>query len=746
MKEDREINNFEDLVSFLEEEKTQQEAIFSLLQEMLGNAKDSLLITPSKEAFIRIVYGLDKKAQIPAEVIRFLSLKISPFFSADKIDTFEKKFALLFQNQSIRENFIGDWLNELCDENKDGSMFISREMDAEIEHLQDTWEEQILQEEKQQGWKKLFKQNISQISLSIKEIYEYLAKKDPQEEKTIPQKSAFVEISKKVGNFLVSQGKTGYRYLKAHSFFWPQIQGTAKKAAQYSQKTYHWVLYEQEIYVWQNPPPGKQGYSAILQRKKSKICFSSLHKKHIQKLYECAIQDFSRVLKGIANADKLTREERHPFNLLKDCLSIQEKSLEQNETILDIINYGFAKFQSIVHTMSQLTNHKKLNDRIRCYLFQLAEKPLLVYDEFFRKQIEQSLTYNQIKKIMDQYPLYRTSVVMRYQPLKIILTLKQILEDFEQTPGELDHILFKYFGETGEVYLQKRLPEILVNSSINEKIWEQIAHENYLDEMLPKLNKLRQMPEYRKIAGSLYKLISVFIRGEGDFNFSHFKISLNFIPGKIQNKILYLVQQQLQEELNASVNTILAKRGKYVKRLYQLRKHFVDHRYRDSKITLFGYSPYEIEKKISSIEYQEGKMPKILYHAFNNGKAPEAFLRLIAKAKKAEKAEQEKNIPNTIRMLQKIQNAISHREDVDLYKVLIALFKINGSLNFASNAHDPVIHGYQIADEINRFYLTPNRTQIALSNSIIPEIKNAVESLINQEREKQLNKISKERE
>ncbi len=742
MKEDLGINSFEDFASFLEEKKIRQEPVLELIQEMIGSAKESLLLAPSQETFIRISYNLDKKAQIPAESIRFVAIKLLPFFHPEKIDSFAKKFALHFQNKELRENFIGDWLQELCDENKEASMTVSKEIDAEIEHLQDTWEEQILQEEKNQGRWGLWRQRFSRMNLVFQGMLDRLAHKDsPQEAKDI----SLVSRLKKKSLPAVKLGEKFYQYLKKHHFFWPEIQSASKSMAHYTQKAYHWIVYEQEFYVWQRPyHKGKQGYGAILQRAKNKIRFSSLHKKHLQKLYECQIQDFFRVLKGILASEKATREEREPFSLLKDCLSIQEKSLEQNETQLDIINYGMGKFQSMVQWMSCLTNQRKLNKRIRCYLFQLAEKPLLIHHEMFRKQIEQSSTYNDIKKILSWYPLYRTSVVLHYQPLQIILTIKQILEEFEQAPGELDQILLKYFGETGEANLQKRLPEILVNSNVNEKIWEQIAHENYLDEMLPKLNKLRQIPECRKIAGSLYKLITVFISGEGEFSFSHFKISLNFVPGKIQNKILYLVQQQLQDELNASVNTILAKRGKYVKRLYQLRKHFMDSRYRDSKITLFGYSPYEIEKKISSIDYQEGKMPKILYHAFSNGKAPEAFLRLIAKAKKAEKAGQEKNIPNTMRMLEKIQKAIVHREDVDLYKVLIALFKINGSLNFAIPDFQSTINGYQIAEEINRFYMTPNRTQIALSEGILPEIKNTIETLINQEREKQLLKIAKQ--
>ena len=159
---------------------------------------------------------------------------------------------------------------------------------------------------------------------------------------------------------------------------------------------------------------------------------------------------------------------------------------------------------------------------------------------------------------------------------------------------------------------------------------------------------------------------------------------------------------------------------------------------------MFGYPPSQLEEKISSIQYEEGKIGKLLRHVFTNAKVPDAFLELVEKSKKAEKAAEERNIPNCLQKIEALEKSIEQKERVNLHKMLSHLFKMHGQVNFAEG--DLSITGYEIAEQINKFYATPNRTVLSLEESIVDEVKIRVERMVNREREKQLLKMAKDQE
>ena len=725
MRLDTKIVDFQELEELLQTSDTLMESLCTLVESMIGKHQGKLISAQTQEDFIRIVYSLDPEMKLPSELLRFLALQFSRFFSQEEVNDFAKELSTLFPFSKINDRQI--WLQKLqalCTDRKPDILDNDISVDVEIQHLQDTWEGQIQE-------------------LAGSEKRHELRKKWLQLHSWAQNKQYFWPELRKASFWTSSQLAKGYKWAQSHHFFWPKIKQQMIRGGQFAHTGYKWLRDKQEIYVFVRSQAGTSGgYRQLLAKKRKKIKFCRRHGDQLAKLYQCPASDFFRMVKGISNLPKISPEQRKPFQQLKDRMLRDQKWMEQLATTHDIINYGQKKWDKVLKKLSRITNRKKINKTLQIFWQALLEQHLQEAAHNFRKQLDLCQQQNDLQRLMSHYPLYRDSLVRNHPHLKIIWKVSNILKDFQKWPDHIDKILLIHLGANGEANVREKIPQILIHSQSNGKIWRAISHEAYLDDLLSKLQQLRTSSSCKTAASSLYRLISVFISGKGKFNFQEFQTSLNFVPAVMQSKISHLVATQLEEELEAGVNTILSKRGKYVSRLSQLQKYFADSRYVGSTIAIFGYPPEELNKMIDSITYQEGKMKKILCHTFTKDAVPVSLLQLIARAKQAERATEEKNIPNCIRILNKITQSIKHRENIHLHKVLVSLFKNNGEVNFASDPNYCTITGYQIADKINRFYLTPNRTTIDIGFEATSEIKVKVETLINEERQRQREKMN----
>ncbi len=733
------IQSIDELSAYLSSHPQQVDFLIAVVEKMLGEARSHLLAAETEQSFVRWTYRLDETMQVQAEVLSFVAQLLSPLFREDNIELLQQKFTRQrldkFAGPDIPVSALIDFLEELSLQAEDAEL---SDLDIEIAHLEDSWEEENAAQE-------VDNDEVSESSPFFESTLIELAPRPPEKKGVkayLQKKGYFIPELKATGRWGVRQTRQGYYWLKEYRFFWPHAKGTVIWLYRSTTRAIRWLRDEQEILVWlRSYRSGDNGYPAIFRQEKApKVIFRRGHRAQLEKIYSCPDKELFRVIKGILTISKLSKEEREPFSRLKDLIALHERTLTQPETLLDVINYGGRKFDRVLSKLSAITNQRKLNRKIAAYLLKTVEEPLLYSEQIFRQSIDKSNDYVQLLNLMSRYPLFRLSLLRRYPPLRIIHTIKIIIADFEGDPAHLDRIINQHLGVHGEANLRRQLVELLVNSGINEHIWQVISHQRYLDDLLQDLKRLKNISPYKSTAGSLYQLITTFISGGGSCNFRQFKASLNFVNEKLQQKIIRLVSQHLQEELSASINTLLAKRGKYGKRLLNLLGYLKEAKYQESKVAIFGYSPAELAEKIDSLEYHETDMYRILHHTFSTNKVPESFCNLLAKALKARRASEEKNIPNSLRMLDKIEKAMDRGEYMHLHKVLVSLFKVNGQVNFARESVG-MITGYQIAEEINKFYMTPNRISINLSEAIVAPVKELVERLINDQRQKQLKKM-----
>lgn len=818
-----EIKNFVGFYTYLTQYPEQGRLVLHILEQMCGDGASAFMNAGSEEQFIRLVYHLDPKMEMPAELLRFVGLRLYPLQKEipalhERLRKELSKVALPTQGEKVplpevSPAQVGTVFTELCragespaqPDGHDEAMVSQSEAkgmeSVEVEEVdgvsQITEDLEILEETDArdipvQPWDTwISAHSFADVPGQVKSVSTEADEKpgvsgtwetwitpatpqpEPPQEKTAePSKEERPQpLLAQVGQYfqrhhyflpqmkiavlwMVQQLRSAYGWmaprilkayqcLKARRFFWPEIKIAGLWVIVHLGNRIRWVREVQELYVPLRPYQGdKVGYYAILARPVPSISLRREHRNLLQKVYQVSPRETLRVIQGALKSEKLSKEERASLTKLKDALVIHEKMLTEPATILDMLNYGITKFNHMLKRLSHITNSSKLNKQLESYLLAMIEGPLREEESSFRKTIESCFLYNDLQRVMTRYPLYRLSLLKRYPELKVIALAKKIVVEFDEKPAQLVQILNRILGPYGEANLRKDLNRLLVASHINEALWTELSAERHLEGLLLRLNKIPKKSKCRNAATSLYQIITAFMAGDSKFTFSDFKTSLNFLPDKLQTRIAHLVKNALQEELNVRVNVLLGQSGKYLQRLEKLRQYLKDAKYQGVQLILFGYNPQEIEENLATLKYQED-IDKRVQRIFSKPQVPDTFLQLVSKAKKAEAAGKERNITNCVGMLQKLEQAFLHKEAMSLHKMLVNLFKIYGDVNFAAPSATEPIGGYQLADEINKFYRTPDRSVLTLSDNVVEEVRSLVKSLVDKERAHQLKKMGK---
>lgn len=779
------IRNFGELRQFLADHPEQCTAVAAILRQSGGTAGATEAFT--QEQFVRLIYHLDADMRIPAETLRFVAIAVYPH--RGRLPQLAAELGRLADAQAAAEEWEGaeaaqampaevaSALEEFSRISGEAAMqetVLTLEVPAQIEMpAEDTGTGDVAEEIDylEQSWQNIELSQAEQQALSgqVAESREEEIDSEAQlvvvPEQTQPPRT----LSEKMRAFLRRrryfwpelrdtglwlgrqlwralrwsgrQLRQGYRWLHVRRFFWPQVWRLICWCALQVAERVRWLRDRQEFYVWLRPYQGNTGYHVLLTRSPVKIRLASSHAKLLARVYEFSHKESLRVIQGVLKSD-LSRADREPINQLKDYILIQEKMLTTQECVRDMLNYGIKKMRHTLHKISCVTNLSRLNRHIEGYLLATAEAELLELPKNFRRGLEGCYTFADLRKFMVLYPLYRESVTKQYPPLIVVAQVKHIIADFQRRPNQLTRVLNQHLGTCGEVNLRSQLVKLLHTSQTNEEMWEAVKNERYLDSLLASLRNLEKKKRCKFAARSLRELVTTFLAGSGKFSFADFKASVNFVPEKLQNKVVAMVRHDLHEKLGAEVTALLAQQGKHVQRLDKLRAILADTRYSGSGILLFGYELQAMEQKIAAIEYRDDGMEQALRHVFAGDKVPDQFLQLLAKAKKGEAAAKEKSVANCLRMLEKIAESVARREQVQLFKALSALFQLHGSVNFAAADGDSV-SGYQIAEQLAFFYHNPRRTTIELQPGIVAEVRELVKRLVDGEREKQLAKMKK---
>lgn len=729
------IHDFAGLEDYCSDCPEQAELLVKIVNRLAGPDRKA----DSEEGFVRTLYHLDPEMKVPAEVLRFVAVYLYPFYVRGELAPLAEKLGRAGENREGGGALICEAMQEMGP----GRTFADT---VPVMEISDASSEAVNEE-----------MDILHESLEIvleedegEEIISAVAEVVPEAEK--PSLAAKIHIYLKGRKYFFPEMKAAaqwtakrtalfYRWLEARKFFWPQVHSACEWCAAKVANAVRWVKDEQEYFVWLRSYQGKSaGYHLILRKRTPRVALGRCHRPCVQKICECEPKDALAVIKGVLTLSKLDKEEREPLTHLKDYIVMKEKLLGQPETTFDAINYGRVKFWRVLKRAGRLSNTPKLNARINAYFLTLMAKQIEEASAAFRKGLEGCSMYFELKKFLARYPLYRLTMVKEYPNLSIILAVKKIVRDFEERPLDLVAILNQHLGACGEANVRKHLTEVLLHSQINEDLWEVIGEERYLDGVVRRLKKVPRTASCRSVAGSIAKMIGTFMSGEGKFTFSEFKTGLNFVPERVQRKITRMVRQKLQEDLNIEVNTILMQRGKYVKRMKKLSAILSDPRFQGASLTVFGYPPFALGEKIASMPADYPK-PR---HIFADPQVPDALIELVIKAKKTQEASEAKTVSNCLEMLQKIEGALSRRERVNLHRVLVALFKVHGDVNFAVPSAQ--LSGYRIAHQIDKFYHTPDRTALALGEETIPEVKEIVQNMVDGERKRQLQKMEKSKD
>lgn len=765
-----ELENFHDLTVYLKANPGEGKRIVAILMKLAGD-KQNVPNIETQETFIRWLYHFDSEMTIPAEILRFIAASLYPLFLRNSLHLITERLEVAGVESDVDKivSLLREVDTDFASEPESTQSPLDDELsiiEESLEQVEEKAPEEIVLPFAQYAYEayaplrdedksievppqSIETTVIAQEDTLLRRIFcllgkwiQYLRQYLQRRRYFLPEAEVF---GKKAGWYIhlgylwiARQAKRGYYWLAARHFFWPQIVAGIQWSCQQVEDRIRWFRETQEYYVRLRPyQREKAGYYVILGDKPFKVRLSWSYPAHLKKLYECEAKDTFRVLKGITALDKLSKDEQKTLTQLKETMVIREKVLTQPEASLDMINYGMKKFHRVLKYAGNLTNVPRLNKKIAAYFLHVVESHTEEAAKVFRQGIENCSSYPQLKCFMKRYPLYRLSVVEHYKTLQVILLVYNIIRDFEENPQNLTSILNRYLGACGEVNVRNHLVKVLIASHITERIWEVLEEERHLEGMLKKLERLKKS-HCKGMADSLHKVLTTFLSGDGKFTFTDLQASINFMPEKIQKRITLVMRQKLEEDLLIRVNTVLMRHGNYLKRLQDLRLYFVDPRYHGASISIFGYHPQKLEEKISRLDSSYDSTSK-LRHIFSHPQIPENFLELIEKAQRAQVAAQEKNVPNCLQILKKIENSIRQREQVHLHRVLVSLFKFHGEVNFA--IQPSTCYGYQVADEINRFYQTPDRIELSLHDTILPDIKNLIKSMVENERKRQLQKM-----
>ncbi|WP_372368382.1 hypothetical protein [Candidatus Uabimicrobium sp. HlEnr_7] len=682
----------------------------------------------TEEDFIRLFYDLDSKHTINANILRFLALYIYSQDITSNIKKFQENLRLISQKHDINEK---SSISQIITFMQDLSPQLIKKVSIELQVDKSSIAQPVhVEVQSKQDDFISFDLRQPDEEIDTLETCEFELEKSPNLAQTLRNVLSNTERYKKYANNTKNWLKKGstqsFGWLKKRKFFQPEITKTSLWTWHQYKKGQDWVFYKQEVYIRIPQKKPYLGYAAILNHKFLKIKF--VIDKHKRKsLCTCNPGDFIRVIKGILNSSKLEKSQREILTQLKDSLLIRQKMLLQPETTLDIINYGEKTFHKILLLLSKISNKRKINKQIYQYLLIQIEQVIQNHHHNFRREIEKTAHLQGLKSLLCKYPLKRLTTITKYEELQIIYKIKCIVREYEKTPHQLIQILNLYFGTVGETNIRQILPQILYTNDINLRIINALYGDRYLEDLQKTLSELKKQPQCKNVAQPLEHLIESFLSSK-KFTFLEFKTSLNFVPTKLQNKITSLVRRKLQEQLNIQTNNILVQEGRYIKRYEGLLVQLQNVQYQGANLVVYGVSPQDIAQRIKSISYQQKTIDRAIQNTFSELKIPNNLKLLIKKAKSAQQLAKQKDLPNCIRVLQKIQNILQKQEPINLRKVIISLFKQHGSINFSTSTKE--ITGYNIAYNLSRFFNDHTIKELNIPESIHPTVYEKLHSIM----------------
>ncbi|BBM84026.1 hypothetical protein [Candidatus Uabimicrobium amorphum] len=677
------------------------------------------------EDLTRLFYEIDTNRNIDSEVLRFVAHYV---YHQDMV-IFQQNLPQILKNHNINTT---SSMKELVNFMQDLSPQKIKNVAIQLQVKEDSEKAQPVNVEIQSQEDDFISFDLRQPDEEIDtlETCEFEIEKSSNLAQTLRNALSNTERYKKAAHstrkWLQNGTQKSWRWLKKRKFFQPEISKISLWTWNKCKKGQNWLFYQQEIYVRIPKKKPFTGYAAILTHKRLKIKLA-ISKNRRKGLIDCNSGDFLRTIKGMLQSSKLETPQREILTQMKDSLLIRQKMLTQPETIFDIINYGEKTFAKILLSLSQITNKRKINRQIYQYLLLQVEPLLIEHHTDFRRELQKTAHLQGLKNLLKKYPLKRLSIIDKYKELRIIYKVKCITREYEKTPHKLVAILNLYLGTTGETNIRKVLPKILHTNDINLRVINALYGDRYLEDLLKTLKELQKQTQCKNIAQPLEQIINSFLSNK-KFSFSEFKSSLNFVPGKLQSRITALVRRKLQEQLTVHVNNILVQEGRYIRRYNDLLAHLLLPQYEGANLVIYGVAPQNIAQRIKGITYQEKTIDRAIQHAFSELKIPKDLVILIKKAKSAQQLAQQKDLPNCIRILEKIHNMLQKQEPINLRKAIISLFKQHGNVNFSTSSK--TITGYTIAHNLSRFFNDHTVEKLSIPDEINPTVYDRLNSIM----------------
>lgn len=429
----------------------------------------------------------------------------------------------------------------------------------------------------------------------------------------------------------------------------------------------------------------------------------------------------------------LDSQQKNILTELRYLLVLRGNSLTRQKTLIAFINEGTARLERKVEELSRVTESRTFNKQVRQYFAKLVNDSLQNYHEAFRQDFFACKNADEVACYLENYTLTSTTTLARYRNLKIIAKIKQVQQALEQEPGELEKILAATFGPHEQEF-RKVLVEHYIKKGDENTLWAAIARAQDLPGLMLHVLRLQGKAEFKSMATRIASLIEVFLDSGGRTSLEKLQTSLNFLPSVSRDKVCQLVRARLYVELEQKVQEILSSTEQEEKRFRNFLALLQNPRYHHPGLKLYGYPVQILAGKVSQIRSQKETMEQ----AFSEGSVPQEILGLICEDQEMEMVGRAKTIDNCIKELKRLATAHVQPQPGQLLKSLLKVFNCYGKINLTEAESFDVVNGYQIAQQIVRFYNEPRRTCIELPDNLHPDIATLVKQLVDGERERQL--------
>ncbi len=373
-----------------------------------------------------------------------------------------------------------------------------------------------------------------------------------------------------------------------------------------------------------------------LNRPGSVLAWTSFPKE--QELYTSKHEIFIKLVQGMSTRSDLNPKVRALLTNLKNSINIRAKLLTEPGILCNIIKQGMHSFQHTLDRLTELTDNKKINQKIWEYLHWITHNELMKQSDVFRKKLLDCQTCEDLDKILEQFSV-SASILKKYPNLGIIQSIHQIKTTYSKYPSSLIKILNKYLGVHGEVNIKEKMSKLLLTSEAEAKIFQELSGSKSLGQLQERLGKLQSKPDLIGIVEKLGTLLDTFLDINNHFSFSQFITSLNTFAPVIRHKVVALVRPEIQKEIKDKFASIIASPESAADKLFALTKVLENPRYHDNFIQMYGYEVKVLLEKVQSIKPgNEPNLSHLVRHIISNPQAPDTFIEIIAEGKHTTKS------------------------------------------------------------------------------------------------------------